>query len=161
VPEVRGFPLLMYLAVDAVLGLVSSTMIAAPKDVVPASSLSQFVLLAAQTVLVLIALLIWPLVGDRYRVSMTDTVVRGGVESLRVRAVRPRSGDERAAERDGLRPLGDSYRNRFKQRGSSLPMGGTIYLFKDNDALRRYSTSSAWMTYNWRSSGADSCRPNR
>jgi hypothetical protein len=133
VPEVRGFPLLMYLAVDAVLGLVASTTIAAPKDVVPASSRSQFVLLAAQTVLVSIALLIWLLVWDRYWVSMTDTVVRRGVESLRVWAVRRRSKDERAAECDGLRTLADSYRNRFKQCGSSLPMRGTIYQFKDND----------------------------
>lgn len=100
-------------------------------------------MLLGPAVLVLAAFLLWPLVAERYRVSMTDTVIRGRVETLQVWAVRQRGGADQAAQCEHLRALVDQYRDRFTQRRSGLPMGGTVCLFKGKAALRRRSAWSA------------------
>lgn len=157
VPAVRGFPLFMYLAVDAVLALLASTWVPGARPVQPPSRRARLIMLSGPTLVVALAVGLWPFFGERYRVSMTDTLVQGGRESLRVWTVRRRGGDDPGAECEGLQALADQYRNRFKDRRTGTPMGGTIYLFRDVAGLRNRNAATAWVTYAWEAGQPDRC----
>ena len=157
IEAIRGLPLLMYLCVDAITLLAVTTFIpAGPTNAW--SPRARLTMVVAPAALVIVALLISPLIRDRYRVSMTDTVESARGESLRVFVVlQGRRGDP-LDECEDLKSMADRYRHRFTRRGTDQPMDGVVLLFTNADQISRSNGGGAWVRYRWQHGSEDRCQ---
>ena len=157
VEAVRGLPLLMFLSVDAATAFAAASLIPGSSPGSWSRSAKQMMLLGPAA-LVIIAVLVAPLLRDRYRIPMTDTVETADGTKMRVFVVLQGRGRSTADECEALREVADSYRHRFTQRGTDKPMDGVVLLFDDSSKVGRNSAGAARMKYEWRHNEPDRCR---
>ena len=157
VEAVRGLPLLMFLSVDAATAFATASLIPG-RSPGSWSRRAKQMMLFGPAAFVILAVLITPLLRDRYRIPMTDTVETSDGEKMRVFVVLQGSARSTADECEALREVADSYRDRFTQRGSDKPMDGTVLLFEDSSRIGRHNAGAARMRYEWRHDGPDRCR---
>ena len=158
IEALRGFPLLVFVCVDAFTALVVSTLIAMPPNT-PRHLWSPRVRTAVvlgPALLVVAALVLGPYLQPRYKFSMSDTVdLGGGRDMVRFWVYTRRGAGRPEDECPHLADFADQRRDQYPPRSGERHRA--VLLFADRNSIGRTQAGNAWVTYEWWPDGREYC----
>ncbi len=158
VEALRGFPLLVYIGVDAAVALAVSALIATPQrtEVQGWSPRVRGAVLLGPALAVVIAVIATGLLQSRYKISRSDTrELSPKQDVMQWWAYSRRSAGDAADECPHLAALAATRRNQYARTDGERHRA--ILLFQDRDQMRRAGATDAWVTYEWWPDGREIC----
>ena len=155
--SIIGFPLFMYIVVDAVAALLFAELIQDETDEFNQLDRSLVLsLLLGPGVLVIFAIYVSPFLMDRYNFAKSDTEdVNANYDIVRFWVYLNHSGKDAAKECRHLKKYASTRQNSYPRKNGMRHR--KILLFKNQQAYRNGSEGAAWVTYEWWPDGRVYC----